>query len=351
MNERRPGLAFVGTYTDGESEGVYGLQLDGDTGELEELSTASVGENPSFLAVHPNGEYLYAIHEVSPGSVTACATDRETGELLTLNSRPSGDDGPCHCSVDATGQFLLVAHFGGGSVSVLPIEDAGRLSDPTDAVEHDGTSVDPDDPPTPRPHAAVPGPENRFVYVPDLGLDEVVVYELDHERGTLDRTSSARVGAGTGPRHLVFHPDDRLAYVVNELESSVTVFERDAESGELAEIETVRTVPDDFDGTNHPADVHVHSSGRWVYASNRGHYSVATFDVDEESGRLELVETVSTAGECPRNFAIDPTETFLFAENQDTDDVVAFRITDAGRLEATGARTSLPSPVCLQFLG
>ncbi|MFC6964262.1 lactonase family protein [Halocatena marina] len=350
MSELRSSLAFVGTYTNNESEGIYGYRLNSEAGEFEALGTTMVGDNPSFLTIHPSGEFLYAVNETDPGNVAACEVDQRTGELSTLNRRPSGASGPCHCSVDATGQFLLVAHYGGGSISMLPIEDDGHLGNPTELIEHDGTHIDSSDPPTPRPHAAIPGPDNRFVYVPDLGLDEVVVYKLDLERGRLSRASAVQMSAGTGPRHLVFHPNNQVGYVINEPDSSLTILDRDTRTGELNFVESLRTTPSTFDGENHSADVHVHPSGRWAYGSNRGHDSIAVFDIKDENGRLEPMGYVSTGGKYPRNIAIDPTGRFLVAENRHTDDLVLFQITDEGHLKATGEKTLVPDPSCMQFL-
>ena len=350
MTDAKSSLAFVGTYTSDGSDGVYSYRLDGETGDLEALGATAMGEEPSFLAIHPNGEYLYAVNEVDGGSVTAGKIDTETGTITQLNSQPSGDDGPCHCSVDATGQYVMAAHYGGGSVSMLPIEDDGCLGEPSTVVDHDPTDFEQDSSTTPRPHSINPGPENCFAYVPDLGLDEVVVYEMDLEAGRLDFSSSVSVQSGAGPRHLVFHPTNGLVYVIDELDSSMIVFERDAQTGELAEIQTVSTLPDDFDGENYPADVQVHPSGEWVFGSNRGHDSIATFAVDDETGELELTSLEPTGGEWPRNFAIDPSGSFLFAENQNTDDIHVFRIGDDGELEATGASVDVPSPVCMEFL-
>lgn len=201
-----------------------------------------------------------------------------------LNRAPTGGDGPCYCSVDATGRFVFVAHYSGGSVSVLPVDASGRIDEPTDVVEHAGSGTDPDRQEAPHPHSIAMGPDNRFAYVTDLGTDRVYVYALSFYTGTLRPADSphAPVHAGAGPRHLDFGPDGEFVYVVGELDSTLTTLARDPETGGLSTVGTADTLPDGFRGENKPADVHVHPSGQWVYASNRGHDSVAIFDVGED---------------------------------------------------------------------
>lgn len=350
MSDTATHLAYLGTYTDGDSEGVYRYRVDASTGEMDRLGATEAGENPTFLAVHPSGDYLYAVNEAGDGGAVAFEVDRETGDLERLNERPTGDAGPCHCSVDAAGEYLLVAHYGGGSVSMLPVGADGALGDPTDVVEHEGSSVG-DRQTEPHPHSINPGPDDRFAYVPDLGTDEVVAYELDREADALERVGATEVHDGAGPRHLDFHPAGRYAYLINELDSTLTALERDPETGALEAVETVETLPPEFDGESYTADVHVHPSGSFVYGSNRGHDSIVAFECDAGTGRLSLVGHESTRGEWPRNFALDPSGDHLFAENRDTDDVVAFDVDGAtGELSATGDVEAVPSPVCMQFL-
>lgn len=344
-------LALVGTYTDGDSDGIYTVTVDSD-GAVEERAATAAGENPSFLAIHPSGEYCYAVNEIDDGAVTALSIDAETGELTRLNQITTGGGAdPCHCTVDATGQYLLVAHYTGGSVAMVPIDDDGTVSEPSDLVEHTGSGPDEERQEAAHPHSIQPGPDNEFAYVPDLGDDRVVGYELDLEAGELVPSPEATVNlpAGSGPRHMAFGPDGEYAYLINELDSTVTVLERDADTGGLADVDSTRTLPADYDGDNITADIHVHRSGDWVFGSNRGHDSIAAFAIDD--GAIEFQGTESTRGEWPRNFALTPDGDHLLAENMDTDDVVTFEIDAAsGGLSATGAVTEIPSPVCLQFL-
>ena len=355
-------LAFVGTRgyvspsnaSDGEaSREIHAFGLDPETGELSRRAVVDAGENPSFLAVHPDEARLYAVSQADEGTVTGFEFDPETGELSRLNRRRTGDARPCHVSVDPTGRYALATHYVGGSVSVLPIAESGRLSNPSHAVEREGRGPDPDRQTRSRPHAAVFGPDDRFVYVPDLGADRVWVYELDRDEGRLVPAGpgSVRLHAGAGPRHLAFHPDGRFAYAVNELDSTLTAFERDPRTGDLSAVRTVSTLPTSFEGENRPADVHVHPSGRWVYGSNRGHDSVAVFAVDSESGAPEPAGHASTGGEWPRNFALDPTGEYLFAENQATDGIVPFRVDDAaGGLSVAGPAVAVRRPSCMALV-
>lgn len=346
-------LAFVASPSESDENGIYSYRVDATTGELARVAATPAGENPSFLTVHPSREYLYAVDGVDDGTALAFSIDRETGTLTELNRESSGDAGPCYCSVDTAGRYLLIAHYSGGSVSMVPIGANGRLGEPTDVIVHEESNAGPDQQTQPRPHSIVPGPENRFAYVPDLGTDRVVVYEIDGENGKLQPVVSHHVGLheGAGPRHFDIHPDDRFAYLLNERDSTLTAFERDADAGTLVEIETVSTLPTGFDGYNATADVHVHSSGQWLYASNRGQDSIAVFEIDGESGCPRLVDHQSTRGEWPRNFALDPAGNFLFAENKDTNDIVVFRIDEeTGQLAYAGETRDVPQPMCMAFL-
>lgn len=344
-------FAFVGTYTWDDSEGIYVFEVDGSTGEFTPISTAPAGENPSFLAVHPSGDYLYSVNEVDDGTVTAFRIDRGTGELHRLNRASTGDAGPCHCSIDATGTYVLVANYAGGSVSALPIREDGRIGDATQIVEHTGSSVHPERQTQAHAHSIVSGPENEFAYVPDLGTDRIVIYEFDPEDGPLRliEDGPVRLHDGAGPRHFAFHPTASFAYVINELDSTLTAFRRDPDSGTLSEITTVSTLPAWFDGDNWTADLHVHPSGQWLFGSNRGHDSIAIFAIDRTTGRPTLVGHESTRGETPRNFALDPTGERLFVENQDTNDVYAYRFED-GTLDLLGHVADVPRPVCLRLI-
>ena len=353
-------LVYVGTYTQpGKSEGIYVYRLDPATGALTFGSKATGLTNPSFLAIHPNHHFLYAVNEVGEfggkpsGAVSAFSIDPKTGALTYLNQQPSQGTGPCHLSVDKTGKFVLVANYGGGSASVVPIQADGRLAEPTDFVQHRGTSVNPQRQEGPHAHSINLDPANRYAFVADLGLDKIMIYQLDLAHGKLKPGEQpwAQVKGGEGPRHFAFHPSAKYAYVINEMGNTITAFAYDAAHGKLTELQTVSTLPSDFKGTSYCADIHVLPSGKFVYGSNRGHDSIVIFKIDEGTGKLSYVGHEPTHGKTPRNFGIDPTGNFLLAANQDSDTIVTFRIDQkTGKLTPTGQVTQVPMPVCLQMI-
>jgi 6-phosphogluconolactonase len=364
--ERGPGAAksgkasvYVGTYTQRGSKGIYLAHLDLGSGELRLDGVAGEVTNPSFLAIHPNRRFLYAIGEVGQfaggkgGAVSAFGINPETGKLALLNQKSSRGPGPCHVAVDKGGKNVLVANYAGGSVACLTIGEDGRVGDATAFIQHEGASVDPQRQKGPHAHSINLDAANRFALAADLGLDQVLVYRFDAAQGTLmpNDPPAAAVAPGSGPRHFAFHPAGRFAYVINELASTITAFEYDAERGALQTLQTVATLPEGFEGKNTTADIHVHPSGKFVYGSNRGHDSIAIFAVDTATGKLAPIGHQSTQGKTPRNFGLDPTGAYLLAANQDTDNVVVFRIDAAtGKLEPTGQSIRVPMPVCVKFL-
>jgi 6-phosphogluconolactonase len=349
---------FFGTYTGGKSEGIYRATLDPATGALSQPELAAKVENPSFLAVHPSGKFLYAAGELSNfegkpgGAVSAFALDSKTGGLTLLNQQSSRGAGPCHLVVDRTGGNVLVANYGGGSVAVLPIDKDGRLRPASSFVQHKGSSVNPKRQEAPHAHSINVDPAGAFAVVADLGLDKVLVYRFDAAAGTLTANDPphAAVSPGAGPRHFAFHPSGRFAYVINEMNSTVTAFAYDAKKGTLSEIDTKSTLPGPQQG-NSTAEVQVHPSGKFLYGSNRGHNSLAIFRIDEKTGALTATGHQPTGGRTPRNFGIDPTGKFVLAANQGSDSVVVFRVDqETGKLEETGQSIKVPTPVCVKFL-
>jgi 6-phosphogluconolactonase len=347
---------YFGTYTWGQSsgKGIYRSSLDLETGKLSDPVLAAEAKNPSFLEIHPSGKFLYAVSESGgAGSVTAYAVDATTGDLKMLNHQPSGGAGPCHVSIDHAGRNVLVANYGGGSASVIPIKSDGRLGKPTGFVQHEGSSVNPKRQKGPHAHSINVSPDNRFAFVADLGIDKIMIYRLDVSKGTITANSPAfaQVKPGAGPRHFAFHPNGKYAYVINELDCTITAFAYDAASGALTQIQTITTLPDDFGGSNTCAEVRVHPSGKFVYGSNRGHDSIAVYGVDLAKGTLTFVEHESAGIRTPRNFNIDPTGQFCLVANQGSDSVVVFRIDrKTGALEPTGHSISIAKPVCVRFL-
>lgn len=348
-------LVYLGTYTKGRSEGIYICRLDLSSGELRQIDVAKGVANPSFLAIDRRRQFLYAVNEVptfadkATGAVSSFSIDRKTGDLKFLNQQPSGGSGPCHLTLDATNRFLLVANYDAGSVAVLPIAN-GRLAAPVDIVQHQGSSVNADRQTGPHAHGVFLDQANRYLFVPDLGLDKIMIYRFDSRRGKLsaNKEPSLPITPGAGPRHLAVHPNGRWAYVINELNSTITAFAYDATRGALKEEQTTSSLPADFSGQNSCAEIAVAPSGKFLYGSNRGHDSIVVFAIDPPAGRLRLVEHVATQGKTPRNFAIDPAGGFLLAANQNSDNVVTFRIDRlSGKLSPTGHVVEIPTPVCI----
>lgn len=349
---------YVGTYTSGESKGIYRLELDLATGALTSAGPPTETTNPSFLAFHPGGRVLYAVNETgeSPrdegGGVSAFAVDPRTGGLRFLNRQPSRGAAPCHISLDKRARHLLVANYWGGTVAVLPIRPDGGLGPAASVVQHQGRSVNPNRQERPHPHSINLDAQDRFAFVADLGLDKVVVYRFDQGTGSLaPHEPAASLAPGAGPRHFTFSADGRHAYVINELHSTVTAFAHDGAAGSLTELQTVSTLPAGFDGSNSGAEVVTRPDGRFLYASNRGHDSIAIFAIDAATGRLTAVGHQSTLGKTPRNFVLDPTGTYLLAANQDSDTIAVFRIDPgSGRLDPVGRPVRVPRPVCMRMV-
>jgi 6-phosphogluconolactonase len=360
-----PTLVYVGTYTGPKSRGIYAFRLQTGNSEVSQnitlvpLGLAAAASNPSFLELDVKRRLLFAVNEVSEfegkptGAVSAFAIDKAKGSLTLINQRPSGGAGPCHLVLDRSGRHLLVANYGSGSVSVLPVASDGRLGAASQVVQHTGSSVNPDRQKGPHAHCVTFDRANRFVFVCDLGLDQVLAYRFDAQRGTLTPHDPpfAAVKPGAGPRHMVFRPDGRFAYVVNEMSSTITAFRYDADAGVLHDVQTVSTLPEHFEGANSGAEIDVHPSGKWLYVSNRGHNSVVLFSIDSDTGTLIYVEEQGTGGFKPRHFGIDASATYLAVGNQDSDTILVARI-DAGngRLKPSGVLAHAPSPVCMKFL-
>lgn len=348
---------YFGTYTDTTSKGIYVGQFDPAQGRVSGVELAAAAARPSFLAIHPHRPLMYAVGEVADfqgkksGVVRAFAIEA-SGKLRLLNEQPSGGAGPCHVSVEPGGRCVLVANYGGGSVASLPIEADGRLAPAGSVIQHRGSGPNRQRQQGPHAHSINVDPTGRFALAADLGCDKVFVYRLDAAAGRLTSHDppAVELAPGAGPRHLAFHPNGRFAYVINELDSTVTTLAYDAAAGRLKVVASVSTLPPSFSGTNTTADVHVHPSGKFLYGSNRGHDSIAVFAIADD-GTLRPLAHESTRGRTPRNFALDPTGQYLLAANQDSDTVVVFRIdTQTGLLTLVGQPVALPRPVCIRFV-
>lgn len=347
---------YVGTYTVKGSKGIYAFEFNLRTAEVTNPRLVAETLHPSFLAIHPNAPFLYAVNEIwengKEGTVSAFAIQPD-GSLQFLNQQPSKGIGPCHLTVDKTGKFVLVANYGNGSVAVLPILPNGSLGEPTCSIQHEGKSVNPQRQEGPHAHSINLDLANRFAIVADLGIDKLLIYRFDATKGILspNETPFVSTALGAGPRHISLHPSGKFLYSINELNSTVTAYRYDPSKGILTEVQTVSTLPEGFSGTNTTAEIQVHPSGRFLYGSNRGHDSIAIFAIEEAMGKLTLVGHQPTHGRTPRNFSIDPTGAYLFAANQDSDNIVVFRIDQqTGKLEPSGQTINVPTPVCVKFL-
>jgi len=348
---------YVGTYTSGKSEGIYGYHMDAGTGALTRF-TSIMSINPSFLTMDRSKRFLYAVNEMGEflgkpgGAVSAFAIDPVTGNLRLLNQQATQGADPCHLSVDSRKRTLLVANYTGGNVSVFPLRSDGTLGMVAEVKQHEGSGPK-EQQKGPHAHCVIFDRAERYALASDLGIDKVMIYRFDRVTGKLSAAKQpfAELKPGAGPRHLSFHPSGKFLYVISELDSTMSAFKYNEREGTLTLIDTVSTLPSDFSGTSYCADVHVSPSGEFLYGSNRGHNSIVVFAIDQQTGKLTLVEHVSTEGNWPRNFTIDPTGGFLLVANQRSDNVVVFSIDPStGRLKPTGVNEQIPSPVCLKFL-
>jgi len=358
MSKTAP-FIFVGTYTEAEgsqSEGIYVYRMDPSSGELIFESVMKGVINPSFLEIHPQKNFLYAVNEVRSfngqpgGGVSAFSINSNSGELNLLNTQSSPGEDPCYISIEQTGRFALVANYSSGSVAMFPIQADGGLGPASDVIQHAGSSIHPERQTGPHAHCILPDPTNRFAIAIDLGLDKLLIYEMDLEHGKLHKPTEVKVQAGAGPRHLTFHPNGRYAYLVNELNATLISYRYHSDIGIFEELQTVPTLPQDFKSENLCADIHISPNGKYLYASNRGHDSIACFFINENTGRLTYQNHTSTEGREPRNFAIDPNDAFLRTANQKTHNIVTLKIDSiSGELFKTGHEVGVSMPVCLKF--
>lgn len=349
-----PVTVYVGTYTDGASKGIYRTSVDPATGRAEAPVLAGEAQNPSFLALHPNGRYLYAVSEVDDfggekaGSVLAFAVDPKTANLTLVGQQSSRGGAPCHLVVDKSGRNVLVANYGGGNVALLRIDAAGKLLPAAVVRAHEGSGADAGRQRRPHAHGIYLDAAERFAFSPDLGADRVFVYRFDAAKGSLEPHGSAALPSGSGPRHMAFHPKGRFAYVINELSSTVTAFSYDAAKGELQALETTSTLPADFAGKSYPGEIEVSPDGRFVYGSNRGHDSLVVFRVDAASGRLTLAGHVPVGGSWPRHFTLAASGRLLLAAHQRGNTLAFFRPDPASGMPARlGESLAVDKPACL----
>jgi 6-phosphogluconolactonase len=346
-------ITYVGTYTrPNKSKGIYAWRFNAATGKLTPIGLVGETASPSFLAVHPNRKFLYAVNEIGnykgakAGSVTSFSIDAKTGMLKALNTVSTRGDGPCHLAVDPTGKWLIVANYGGGSVAEYPVQADGTLGEASTFVQHEGSSVDAARQKGPHAHATVLSPDGKLVFVNDLGLDKILAYQVAGLKPA--DPPFTKIAPGAGPRHLAFAPNGHNAYAITEMTASVVAFRY--AGGKFEELQTLPNLAEDVPGKS-GAEIAVHPTGRFVYTSTRGANLITVFAVDPAKGTLTVVDRTPTQGKTPRNFTIDPTGAYLFAANQDSDNIVVFKIdAKTGKLTPSGDVLEAASPVCVTFV-
>lgn len=341
---------LVGTYTSEKSQGLYVYTFNTETGEFSSKFVATGIKNPSYLAITKDRKHVYSVSEGSEGTISAFAFNATTGQLDFLNSAPSGGNGPCYVSVDDQNKFVFAGNYGGGSITAIPINPDGSLSQNIQSIQHEGKSVKPNQE-KPHVHAAVLSKDNKFLFVPDLGTDKVNIYSVDVAKPkplTPATPAFASIAVGGGPRHFTFHPNGKFAYVIHENTGEITAF--DYAKGQLTEKQRVSMPEPGYAGNIHAADIRISPDGKFLYGSMRAEINeLGIYSIDKK-GMLTFVGKQSTMGKIPRNFAIDPSGNFLLVGNQNSDEIVIFkRDKTTGKLTDTGKRISVGKPVCLQF--
>jgi 6-phosphogluconolactonase len=346
-------FVYFGSHGKGPNYGFSLAHFDTETGNLTTPVLLLEAVAPAYFIISPDQKRLYTCNSAPGSSVSAYAIDRATAKLTFLNQKPSNGGDPSYVSLDATGRYLMIANFQGGSIAAFALEPDGSIGERTAFVQDTGASVNPARQSHPHAHSIRVDPSNRFVLAADLGLDKLFVYRFNAKTGALQPNDPpfATVAPGSGPRHTVFLPNGRIAYLINEMGSTIIRFGWDSNAGVLTQYETFSTLPKDFTGTSTCAEILVHPSGKFVYATNRGHNSVAVLSVEPETGRLTLIQNISTRGKTPRNCEFDPTGRWLLVSNQDSDNAVVFRIDPTtGRLTQAAEPISVLSPFCERFL-
>ena len=360
-NASKSHVVLIGTYTEpqgSDSEGVYVYRMDPSSGKLSYKTVIKDLPNVSFMSVHPRLGLIYAVNETetfggkSGGGISVLSINLPASDFHVLYNQSSGGENPCYISLEHTGRFAFVANYKSGSIAMFPIGTDGRLSPASDVIQHVGASVHPERQTSPHPHCIIPDRENRYAIAVDLGLDKLLAYHMDLEAGKLHKHSEVQVKAGAGPRHLIFNSSGRCAYLINELNSTIVLYQYSAETASFDELQTVSTLPEGFSGENFSADLHLSLDEKCLYASNRGHDSIVCFNVDTHTGQLTYQGHAPSGGHEPRIFALDPSGHFLIAVHQKSNNVVVFRIDPiTGNLTRTAYGAEISMPVHIMFGG
>lgn len=343
----------VGTYTGGKSEGIYVYQFNSSTGDFDSVSMIKTS-NPSYLAVSPDQKFVYAVNENANkgngGKVTAFSFNRENGKLSFIDQQLTGGDDPCYVSVDKTGKWIAIANYTSGSLSILPVTKNGGVDSATTVIQHEGYSVNSERQQGPHVHCTVFSKDNKYLFATDLGTDKFAIYSFDDKTGSLSEKSEVMTEAGAGPRHLTFHPNNKYAYLIEELTGTISVYRYS--NGEFELLQNISALPPDYMGPIGSADIHTSPDGRFLYGSNRGESNtVAIFKINPKTGWVTLLDHQSTLGKIPRNFNFDPSGNFFLAANQESDEIVIFKVNKkTGALEDTGKRIKVGKPVCIKWI-
>ncbi|MBS1609013.1 MAG: lactonase family protein [Bacteroidetes bacterium] len=349
---------LVGTYTSGKSEGVYVYKFNSQNGDFSYVSTAKNVSNPSYLVVSPDEKHVFAVNEnhnneQNGGEITSFSFDKKTGQLTQLNKQPSAGNDPCYISVDKSGKFVIAGNYSSGTASVLPVKKDGSLDAPVSVVQHEGSGVNSERQEGPHVHCTVLSKDNNYVFITDLGIDKIMIYSFDSKKGKLSPAPTPYIETepGTGPRHFEFHPNNKFAYLLEELSGGISVYAYKGK-GQLDLLQNISALPPDYIGPVGSADIHVSTDGKFLYASNRGESNtIAIFSINQQNGELTLVGHQSTMGKTPRNFNFDPSGNFLLAANQNSDNIVIFKRDKAtGLLTDTGKRIEVEKPVCIKWI-
>lgn len=345
---------LIGTYTKNAEQGINVYAFNNLTGTLRFVSIAKDVDNPSYLVIAPDKKHVYAVNEGNTGSVSAFEWDTTSGQLTFLNKQPSGGESPCYINTDQDGKYVIVGNYGGGSLSVLPVRGDGKIDAPVQTIEHTGSGVNKERQEKPHVHCVVFSPDHQYLYVSDLGIDQVAIYT--YKQGDVQPLIPATPGfaplpPGSGPRHIIFHPNGKWVYLIHELDGKITAF--NYKNGALTPFQQVSILPEQFKGKASGADIHISPDGKFLYASNRGSLNnIVIFSVDQKKGLLVKKGQQPSGGKTPRNFMIDPSGNFLLAANQDSDNVVVFKRNKiTGLLKPIKQDIKVPAPVCLKMIG
>ena len=350
MNHQSKFIGYVGTYTKGESKGIYKFTLDTEKGEMNQVEVAATLSNPTYIAISPDNQYLYSvIKEGESGGVAAYTMNGNQEGLQLINRHVTEGSPPCHVSVNSNQTYLFSANYHKGTAECYEVDrENGGISTLLSTVKHTGAGPD-ERQEKAHTHFFGMTPDEKYIVAVELGTDQLITYQL--RDGAISLVSTLNVRPGSGPRHLVFHPNKNLAYLLTEFSSEVLTLKYDMENGSFLEVQSSATIPEEFTGNNQASAIHISKDGRFVYAGNRGHNTIAIFSVDEDNGHLRFVTRTSTEGDWPRDFVLDPTENFLIASNQESSNLVLFsRDKSTGQLSLLQKDIKVPDPVCVKFL-